>query len=219
MMSMLLIALLLAACGVGAPGEGNPGDGSPIEDEPVHGDPGDGIPDDGEPGDGDPGDGNPGDGEPGDGNPDDGGPDDGEPGEGRGELEAALALVNSLRAESRYCGPTLYPAAPALTLDSRLNAAAQTHSDYMATNNHFSHTWSDGTHPADRIAAQGYRGMRVGENIALGQRSYEQAIHDWLGSPGHCSNIMSPNFRHMGLASASADNGRQYWTQVFAAPY
>lgn len=188
MLSIALIAVLLAACGVGAPGGADPGDGGPVDDGPIHGEPGDG------------------------------GPGDGDPGDGGGPLSAALALVNSFRAEPRYCGPTWHPAAPSLTIDTRLNAAAQAHSDYMAINKHFSHFWTDGTNPGHRVAAQGYSPSTVGENIAMGPSSSEQAIHRWFNSDGHCRNVMNPSFVHMGLASATAADGRQYWTQVFAAP-
>ena len=74
---------------------------------------------------------------------------------------------------------------------------------------------------ADRATAAGYRWVRVGENIASGQRTVEDAVASWLDSPGHCANIMNPAFTEMGAAYAinpQSRNRTAYWTQVFGAP-
>ena len=64
---------------------------------------------------------------------------------------------------------------------------------------------------------QGYRWRFVGENIAAGQGSPEQVVAGWLASPGHCANIMSPDFAEMGAAYAINPQAAMdiYWTQVF----
>jgi uncharacterized protein YkwD len=61
----------------------------------------------------------------------------------------------------------------------------------------------------------------VGENIASGQRTVEDAVASWLDSPGHCANIMNPAFTDMGAAYAIDPRNRNrtaYWTQVFGTP-
>ena len=42
----------------------------------------------------------------------------------------------------------------------------------------------------------------------------------WLASPGHCSNIMNPDFTEMGAAYAidKSSAAGSYWTQVFGTP-
>ena len=66
----------------------------------------------------------------------------------------------------------------------------------------------------------GYVWRSVGENVAAGQPDAETVVKAWLDSPGHCENIMSPNFREMGVAFATAPQGelRILWAQEFAAP-
>lgn len=55
-----------------------------------------------------------------------------------------------------------------LTADSRLQTAADLHSQDMAQNDFFSHTSLDGTRFSERISAQQYDWNRCGENIAAG---------------------------------------------------
>jgi uncharacterized protein YkwD len=56
----------------------------------------------------------------------------------------------------------------AITADSRLQDAADLHSENMAVNDFFSHISPDGSQPWDRIGAQGYHWRSCGENIAAG---------------------------------------------------
>lgn len=55
-----------------------------------------------------------------------------------------------------------------LTADSRLQDAADLHSQDMAENDYFDHTSQDGTEFSERITAQGYQYAYAGENIAAG---------------------------------------------------
>jgi hypothetical protein len=74
---------------------------------------------------------------------------------------------------------------------------------------------------ADRATRAGYRWKLIGENIASGQRTPEEAVASWLDSPGHCANLMNPRFTEMGAAYAvnpQNDNRTAFWTQVFGAP-
>ncbi len=131
-----------------------------------------------------------------------------------------LALVNQARATSRQCGGTTHQARGPLTLDTRLNAAAQGHARDMAANDYFDHTGRDGSNVGDRVTRQGYAWSAVGENIAAGQQTAEEVMRAWLDSPGHCSNIMSGSYTELGvgLATNSASRYGIYWAQNFAAP-
>lgn len=132
--------------------------------------------------------------------------------------QAILAGVNAARASGRTCGSQSYPPAPPLSWDPELGQAALAHSRDMAARRYFSHKAKDGSTAAERARRAGYQWQRVGENIAFGQRTPEEAIAGWLDSPGHCANIMNPGFTEMGAAYALASQHRAgiiYWTQVF----
>lgn len=99
-----------------------------------------------------------------------------------------------------------------LCLNTKLNNAAQAHSQDMVSNNFFDHTGSDGSKAWDRMLRAGYRYSWAGENIAMGQTSVQQVFNSWWNSQGHRNNILNPNYQHMGAANV---NNR--WTQVFGS--
>lgn len=131
-----------------------------------------------------------------------------------------LALVNIVRAEARHCGTEFFPAATPVGWDDRLEAAAERHSNDMATHNFFSHTGSDGSSVAMRVDAADYAWSAVGENIAAGQRNVREAVDGWVTSPGHCRNLMNPAFESVALTCSrdEASDYRDYWTNVLARP-
>lgn len=128
-----------------------------------------------------------------------------------------LALVNSARA-ANGCDP--------VTLDPKLTAAGQAHSEDMALNDYFSHTGADGSSASQRVTRAGYDWSRTGENIAAGYTSAAEVMEGWMDSPGHRANILSCAYTQMGLGyydeagdSFPGPYGyRHYWTQVFATP-
>jgi uncharacterized protein YkwD len=133
----------------------------------------------------------------------------------------ALRLVNQYRAAGASCGAQgNFAPAPALTRQSQLASAAYGHARDMADNNYFSHTSLDGRSLAERINASGYVWSSIGENIAGGQGSVQAVVAAWMGSDGHCANLMNPNFTQFGLACARNDAStyRIYWTQNLGRP-
>jgi uncharacterized protein YkwD len=132
--------------------------------------------------------------------------------------QTILAAVNAARATSRQCGSRQFGAAPPLAWNAKLADAALEHSREMATQKYLSHEGKDGSVPGDRALKAGYRWLRVGENIAVGQTSPQEAVAGWLSSPGHCANLMNRDFTEMGAAYGVTDKGRVYWTQVFGTP-
>ena len=134
------------------------------------------------------------------------------------EVSRALRrATNEARAKARRCGSTRMAAAPKLRWSRELTRTARGHSRDMARNNFFSHTGSDGLQVWDRAVAEGYAYRYIGENIAAGYASVGSVQAGWLSSPGHCKNLMSANFTHMGVScvrDASSDY-RDYWTIVF----
>lgn len=65
----------------------------------------------------------------------------------------------------------------ALAADSRLQTAADLHSEDMALNDFFSHTGSDGSTPSTRVSAQAYDWNGVAENIAAGYTSAHSVMY------------------------------------------
>jgi len=111
----------------------------------------------------------------------------------------------------------MFPAVLPLTLNESLERAALDHSQDMAGHNYMDHTGRDGSSPADRITRTGYKWQLVGENLASGMMTPDEAVAGWLQSPHHCANLMTARFAEMGLAFAvnpSTDAG-VYWTQTF----
>jgi uncharacterized protein YkwD len=104
-----------------------------------------------------------------------------------------------------------------MTIDVRLNAAAQAHSQDQARMQRMSHTGSDGSTFAPRITCAGYRWFSGAENVAEGFTTAQTVFNAWMNSPGYRANILSNNV-HMGAGLATGGNGRMYWTQVFATP-
>ncbi|MBA3906803.1 MAG: CAP domain-containing protein [Pseudonocardiales bacterium] len=116
-----------------------------------------------------------------------------------------LRLVNAQR---------LKAGCRAVTLDSRLTAAAAGHASDMAVRNYFSHTSKSGATFVDRIEAQGYSAPKS-ENIAAGQASVTAVMNAWIKSSGHRANILDCSATQMGAASAKGGNYGIYWVQDF----
>lgn len=120
------------------------------------------------------------------------------------ELRQALRLINDERARAGR-GP--------LTLDSRLNRAAQGHARYMSDAGVLSHTGRGGSTFVERIEAAGYEPWRhLGENVARGYGTWSAAMTGWMGSSGHRANILGRNFRNVGLGRYG-----HYYVQDFGA--
>ena len=101
-----------------------------------------------------------------------------------------------------------------------LGNAALAHSLDMATHDYFEHAGADGSTPAARVTRAGYAWRVVGENLAAGVATAEEAVAGWLQSPPHCQNLMDPRFTDMGVGYMVNPRDRSviFWTQVFAQP-
>ena len=141
---------------------------------------------------------------------------------GAGGIAAdVLRLVNAARSRVQHCGRSVMPAVPPLRLNQLLSDAALVHAQDMLRFNYFDHAGHDGSSPAERVAATGYRYRIVGENLAAGPETPQEAVRGWMASPGHCQNIMDDRFTELGVAFAANRNGppRIVWAQEFAAPH
>ena len=143
-----------------------------------------------------------------------------------------LEAINKARAKARDCHDgrgIVGPSAP-LTWNNKLYASAYEHSNDLAQSNTFNHDGSgtrfdvtgsnNGTASRfnERINANGYVDYEIiGENIAGGQESIEDALTAWLASPAHCTNIMEAEFTEIGVAVVVNPDSTYgvYWTQNF----
>jgi uncharacterized protein YkwD len=111
---------------------------------------------------------------------------------------------------------------PALIWNPQLAQAALSHSKAMAKELFFDHNDMQGRAVNHRVIDQGYRFRVVGENIAAGQASLEEAIRDWLLSAGHCVNMIDERFTEFGIAKVAStrqdDPYGVYWTLVLGQP-
>jgi uncharacterized protein YkwD len=131
-----------------------------------------------------------------------------------------LDASNAARAAGHICGERFFPPAPPLAWNQSLGQAALVHSEDMAANRYFSHQGTDNTVVGDRARQAGYAWRRIGENIAAGLGTPEEAVAGWLSSPPHCANLMEAGFTEMGAAYAinpKSKTQRTYWTQVFGS--
>jgi uncharacterized protein YkwD len=124
--------------------------------------------------------------------------------------------VNQYRVAGANCGSAgNFAPAPALAWNNMLTLAAEGHSRDMVNNVFFSHTGSNGSNGGQRITAAGYIWSAWGENIAAGQTGVNQVIDDWIGSPGHCANLMDPDFVDVGavcVPGTAATSFGTFWT-------
>ncbi|QRG70389.1 CAP domain-containing protein [Brevibacillus choshinensis] len=97
-----------------------------------------------------------------------------------------------------------------LQLDASLNKVAQAKAVDMSNNNYFDHTSPTYGSPFDMMKQFGVSFMTAGENIAMGQRTADEVMNQWMNSEGHRQNIMNPSFTKIGVGFV---NG--YWVQEF----
>ncbi|MBV9309900.1 MAG: CAP domain-containing protein [Solirubrobacterales bacterium] len=119
---------------------------------------------------------------------------------------AVLCLVNVERT-SRGLPPLA--ARPALTRSAQLWTLRLVSS----------RTFTHGINFAARISAAGYSWGYAGENIASGFRTPREVVRGWMGSEGHCRNILDPHFADIGVGVVPRPTGvaniGATWTQDF----
>jgi uncharacterized protein YkwD len=121
-------------------------------------------------------------------------------------LEAqVLAQVNATRARHGL-GP--------LHQSASLAAAASQHSTQMARLGYFSHNSANGASMGARVRGYypmaGHRYWAVGENLLWASPSIDSArsLSLWMGSPGHRANLLSGQWREIGIAAVHAASAR-----------
>jgi uncharacterized protein YkwD len=95
-----------------------------------------------------------------------------------------------------------------LRLNRRLHAAAVFHSKDMGRRGYFEHDSLSGAPFWRRIErfypSRGFRSWTVGENLLWGSDTYDAtfAVREWMNSPPHRQNMLSRNWREVGIGAA-----------------
>ncbi len=122
-----------------------------------------------------------------------------------------LRLVND---ERRRAGET------PLRTSERLTLASRGHSYDMALRRYLGHDGPAGDTPQERVRSAGIDSVKLGENVyqESGEELHDlarRAVRQWMASPGHRANILSPDFNATGVGVARAADGTTYVTQDF----
>ncbi len=109
-----------------------------------------------------------------------------------------------------------------LTENSFLSAAAQRHANDMACNQFFTHTGTDGSTPASRVADTGYQAASVTENVYGSAPPVDGpgAVEWWATDtvdPNHNANLLTTQHSEYGVGYAFY-NGFGYYVLVLASP-
>jgi len=107
---------------------------------------------------------------------------------------------------------------PPLKLNAQLCDAAQAYAETLAQTGVIAHADAHGRRADYRASAAGYFYHRLGENLAAGQPTWERALHAWLNSPDHRANLLTPDYRELGVGfAAGATRYRTVWAQLLGA--
>jgi uncharacterized protein YkwD len=149
-------------------------------------------------------------------------PIDDEPNPEEGRSAEALSLTEGLDAEELAFFRKIneYRASNGLSplqVSVALTKAADFHSVDMAMKNYFSHTSADGTTFSTRIKRYYNYNTYYAENIAAGNDTAAATFEQWRTSSGHNANMLSANYKVIGIARAysATSTYRWYWTTDF----
>ena len=126
--------------------------------------------------------------------------------------EALLSVLNQDRQKNG-----LLP----LAINPKLEKAAMAKARDILENDYFAHTSPTGVVPWDFIRQEGLAFRFAGENLARGYTSAYELEYDFLQSPAHRENLLSPLYSEIGIAVADGTIDGQpsvVTVQLFAAP-
>lgn len=103
---------------------------------------------------------------------------------------------------------------PPLAWSDTIAAVARAHSQDMVARNFFDHVNPDGLTPFQRLLNARIFYTTAGENIA-GAPTADIIVTNWMNSPGHRANILSPAFGKIGIGVAPDPHYGLMTTQDF----
>jgi hypothetical protein len=93
-----------------------------------------------------------------------------------------------------------------LSLNPKLDAAAQANADDMAARDYWSHYTPDGNPPWIWVTNQGYSYQKLGQNLATGFNDEQSTVDGWMASPPHRENLLDPAYTEVGFGYANVPN-------------
>jgi len=105
--------------------------------------------------------------------------------------EQVIELTNQKRLENG-----LSP----LTINGKLNEAAQRKAGDMFAFNYWAHNSPSGRNPWSFFNEVGYQYLYAGENLARDFLNSSSVVEAWMNSPTHRDNVLSPRYQETGLA-------------------
>ena len=136
--------------------------------------------------------------------------------------QQGLSETNRVRAAGATCAQDELPPAGPLEINRFLRYSSRLHARDMGLKNYFDHLSLDGRTPDERMRQANFEGnYPTGENIAAGQGSAIEVVEGWMKSPGHCRNIMNPDYHVIGVGYAFVEDSeyRHFWVQNFAGSH
>lgn len=106
-----------------------------------------------------------------------------------------------------------------LTLNSKLNNAAQAKANDMVARNYWSHNTPDGKEPWVFFQQAGYAYSKAGENLAYGFTTSADTISGWMNSATHKANMLDSGFTEVGFGFTNSSNYQGGQETVVVAEY
>ena len=103
---------------------------------------------------------------------------------------------------------------PSLAFDESLTELAESHAKDMLARGYFSHYTPEGLSPFDRMEQANISYQYAGENLAFAP-DVNIAETGLMKSPGHRANILSPNFKKVGIGVINAGIYGEMFVQEF----
>ena len=106
-------------------------------------------------------------------------------------IDQLLVLTNQQRQQNGL---------PPLSLDNKLDQAAQNKASDMLAKDYWAHISPTGTPPWYFIKSAGYSYVYAGENLARGYTTSSDVVNAWMASPSHRENMLSDHYQNVGFA-------------------
>lgn len=101
-----------------------------------------------------------------------------------------------------------------VSVDPRLQQAAQAHACFLARSGQISHRGEGGTNSMQRARAAGVSPRVAAENLAWGYTSGAVTAQKWTDSPKHYRNMVHPSLARSGVGVAQGPEGL-IWVMLY----
>lgn len=130
-------------------------------------------------------------------------------GDGLFDEQAAMWLINEYRRQNGVHELLTDPYQLTLVTRLRLEECLE----------HFSHDRPDGSRFFTAYSQVGLFYYHCAENLAYGQYSAEQVVQDWINSPSHRDNLLSPMISYMCVRMTLGEDGIPRWVfEAYSSP-